>query len=254
MERRRKLVADDNFALIPDELRAAIVRAGYTSLERRLDLFDIDADDVDEMGLNLFMRKEMEKFLGMEKGALKNTPSRASISAPRTMSPPDDGVDPDDRSESRSSGGSFYFTPCAGRGGVTITDFPTGADRARGWTRRPETMDSFITLHMIACAEMVEPRLRECLDDHKQLEHLNGGKALAVLLVEVVVFFNIAQRGAEWTLSINDIDGILACTFHKLFKRQQNMKWVDKFRSRIRQITRRSPYPGIVPSNETVPG
>lgn len=253
MERRRKLVAEDQFALISEELQTAIVSAGYTSVERRLDLFDLDADDVNDMGLNLFLRKELEKFLGLAKGALKRCPS-ASISAPSTMSPPDADATEDEADDCSVSAGSSYFTPCGGRGGVNIADFPTESNRAKGWTRRAATMDSFVTLYMIACAELVEPRLRECIDDIKQLQHLHGGKALAVLLVELVVFCNIAQPGAEWSLTANDIDGIVACTFQKLFKRQTEMKWPEKIRGRVKAITRRKPYPGIVPNADTVPG
>lgn len=244
-DRRSSITDDEHFALLSVELQQIIEEQGYTSHAKRMSLFDLEPEDAADMGLTVCLRKEMEAFLRMPNGALR-VAMRSVSRGSSTLT--------EDAAPTRVASRSTYATPCGGRGGQTIADFPLASSRVMGWTRRAKTMNGFITLHMLATAEMVEPRMRECLDDFNHLESLPGGKSLAVLLVELVVFYNISQPGACWSLDTRDIDGIISVTFEKLFARQLGIEWRRKFQNRIKAITRRKPYPGIVPTAEDIPG
>ena len=73
LEKRRMMVSDEQYALLSVELQRVIESTGCRNHEARMRLFNLDAEDAEELvdqGLTIFLRKELERFLGMSRGAL----------------------------------------------------------------------------------------------------------------------------------------------------------------------------------------
>ena len=211
---RSERVSDDRFRLISPELRNSIVAAGYSTQQSRLQLYDLDWMDIKEMELAVRQRKELERFLGLPNGAFIKPPERstpASVTNSGAVS-----EDAPERTDAESS------TPCPGRGGNVVSNFPTLRDSK--WAPSGLKMGPDTTKFLIALGETFEPRLRECLEDFRVMQKTTGGESVAVLLAELLVFENIDEEGGEFIMSGRQIQAIQNCTISRVLPRQQKVR------------------------------
>ena len=159
-ETRVQCIADDRFALISPELRNSIVSAGYKTEQSRMLLYELDWMDVKEMELDVRQRKELEKFLGLPNGAFLKPPESAAPASANTPATPAEST-----VESQSN--QEAITPCPGRGGNVVSNFPTMRDK--NWMPGALKMGPDVTRLLIAAGEHFEPRFRECLDDFRTM-------------------------------------------------------------------------------------
>ena len=208
-----QIVSNQRFDECPVELRQILIQGGYDTLEARLDLFDLDYMDAQEMALNTRMRKQLEKFLGMRSGYLL---------AP--CSAPPNAVDDTSMgaSASQTPGETDACrTPCAGRGGRNVSNFPTTRDK--DWEPSGTKMGPDTTRFGVALQKYFEPRYRECLTDVRQMTKTQGGESLADLFVSCLVFENADEEGAEFIIDGKQKQGIINCTISRLLGRQEKV-------------------------------
>lgn len=152
------LVSDARFAQLPRQLKNILEDDGFDTPEKRLELFFLDAEDIAHWGLNGYLRIQLKKFLGgktFRSSTAEGCPDAETV--PRDEPVPRDGSTPGHRALAPGS------TPCPGRGGPKLSEFPNIADRVSGWVPALPYIPDSLTSILFAIANHYEPKHRSDL-------------------------------------------------------------------------------------------